>query len=233
MGHRAGQHVDHLELRALGIEQGHRQRVERHLAAEAIGEHAQHVVDGVAGDEQARDGVVHGQPSRALLQPPHLLDGRAQLAAEAGRQRDRAAGARPTEQRQRAHGAARRPQCDTVDGPPAEGPGWLPARGRRLADDRAQRHRPGAAGHHDHRLAARRPEAERAGGGAGQAEQAAQREFEADLQRGGRGQRGEQVGDDPRGRHAGVSTRPGRLPVWSPSLITMLPFTSTCSTPAA
>ena len=105
-GAAARQHVEHLELAALADRAG--PRPARRSGPGGPGHRRRRAARrrGGAGDEQPGDLVEHGDAQRALLQPPHLLDRRPQLAAEAGGQRE----ARPSARgRIRAAPAAHRP----------------------------------------------------------------------------------------------------------------------------
>ena len=140
---RSAQDVEHLELAALAVEQRHRQCVEADQAGEPVGKPAEHVVQRIAGDEQPGNLVEDGHAQGPLLQPPHGLDGRSQLAAELRRDREAAEAPRGPDQHEPAHRPARRTQGDAANhcagrGSRAAGRGSGPARAS------TRRRRPGA-----------------------------------------------------------------------------------------
>ena len=150
----------------------------------------------------------------ALL-APQTLERAGQVRAEARRQRTPARRAPTAEQHDAAHGTDRYAHR-------------VPRQRRRIAQhgERTSRTQRGGQG-----CATRRTELEQATGRAGQCHDAPQRLGERVLDRFGAGQWGEH---SLRGgaRHGGVRTRPGRLPVCSPCLMTKRPFTITCSMPS-
>src|SRR5438552_18443177 len=84
---------------------------------------------------------------------------------------------------------------------------------------------------HDDRRVVRRREDQRTCRGAGPLHEAVQGLGEPLLHRGGARQRRQQIREGAPDRHGGVRSLPGRLPVCSASLMTMRPFTMTCSIP--
>jgi len=113
--HRAGGHVEHLELPTLGVEQQHRDRVEIDEPRQAVGEGAQHVVEQVARAQQARDLGQHRGAQRTALPLPDLLDRGPQLTPEAPRQRRALERSSAANQRQSADGPSRGAERDLHD----------------------------------------------------------------------------------------------------------------------
>ena len=80
-------HVEHPELAALAIEQGHPERVEADQPADRLRDL---LVDALERERRRGEGghlVDDLEPDRALVQAPDVLEGVAELAREARRQR--------------------------------------------------------------------------------------------------------------------------------------------------
>ena len=231
--------VDDLELLPLFVQERHGDRVERHELRHAPRERTEHVVERVGRSQEPRDLVHHGRAERPPVEVPDAAERLPELSRDARRQRARRE--RPPQEQERADAPSRRPerrpQRDRATARPAGrrdarelGPGdRRPHRGPQpRAELRGQA--PDTRRHDDRRLARRR-ENQRARRRARLLHEPVQHAGEALLDRGGGREWAQEIGDPARCLHAGVRSLPGRLPVCAPSLITMLPFTMTCSMP--
>ena len=234
----ARRQVDELELAAHGVEQRHADRVEPHELRRALGERGEYLVERMARREQPRDPIQHGGAPRQPVTRAPALDGRPELARQARRQRRRRQASAPTEQDQFADGPARHAERRSQKRRrPAPGRARRhdprnPRAARRCRGNRRQpapetHGRASGTGRDDDGLLVARPDCDRAGRGAGQVHQAAQGLGEPLRHGRGDGDRRRQVVERSPPLHAGVRSRPGRLPVCSPCLMTKRPLTST------
>jgi hypothetical protein len=213
--------------------------VEGNEPRDTIHEGKQDVVERVARHEQARDLVHHADAQCAPVQTPHVIDGGAQLARKARRQRRAREGTGAPEQRELAHRLSRLAErrAEQRGGAASEGHRRRPDRRRGLLHERAQRcvvgrrQPPPGGGHHDGG-GTRRPEDEDAGAGSGQTHEPREGARQPLLDGARSAERREEIGKHAADLHCGVRTFPGRLPVCSPLLITKRPLTMTCSMPS-